>query len=225
MQDDDLPATNEELEAAPQRDLNPWRTAWLQPRETIQWIVAKNPELHVLLLAGLSGVSRGIERSSYNNSGDDLSLIMIIGLALVFGALFGILGLWIGCYLISFSGKWLGGEGDEENIRAAMAWASVPTMVALALWIPNLWFFGIDMFTEEMPTLDAQPLLVIPYLIISLTQFVLAIWSIVLLCKMIAQVQGFVSAWKGLANLVLAMAVIVVPILMLIMIVSFFSQG
>jgi hypothetical protein len=70
------------------------------------------------------------------------------------------------------------------------------------------------MFTEETPRLDAQPALGIPLIALSLLEVVLGVWTFVLLCHTIAEVQGFRSAWRGLGNVVLAGAVIVVPLLL-----------
>ena len=45
---------------------------------------------------------------------------------------------------------------------------------------------------------------------------VIGIWGFVLLCNAIAEVQGFYSAWRGLGNLLLSVAVIVVPLMAII---------
>ena len=91
----------------------------------------------------------------------------------------------------------------------------MPLVFALPLWIPQLLLFGSDMFTAEMPSIDAQPLLIIPFFAIGFIELVLGVWSIVLLCNTIAEVQGYHSAWRGLGNIILAGAVLIVPLLVL----------
>lgn len=73
------------------------------------------------------------------------------------------------------------------------------------------------MFTKETPHLNAQPVLWIPFIALSLLEVTLGVWTFVLLCHTIAEVQGFRSAWRGLANIVLAGAVIVVPLLLIVL--------
>ncbi|MCA9133222.1 MAG: hypothetical protein KDA45_08705, partial [Planctomycetales bacterium] len=114
---------------------------------------------------------------------------------------------------IRLSGTWIGGAGNREHIKTAIAWASVPSVFALPLWIPQLLLIGSDMFTTETPRLDAQPMLLIPFLALAFAEIVLGVWAFVLLCNTIAEVQGFRSAWRGLGNLILASALIIVPLL------------
>jgi hypothetical protein len=51
----------------------------------------------------------------------------------------------------------------------------------------------------------------------------LGIWSFVLNCNCLGQVQGF-SAWKGLANMMLSFTVVVVPILVIWAVVAALSS-
>jgi hypothetical protein len=91
----------------------------------------------------------------------------------------------------------------------------VPQVVALLLWVPLLLLLGSEAFTAESPRLEAQPWLWIPIGTAALAEFVLTIWSLVLLPHSIAEVQGYRSAWRGLGNLVLASMVIFVPLLVI----------
>jgi hypothetical protein len=159
------------------------------------------------------------------NAGDNMPMAAIIGVACVFGPLGGLLSLWIGSHLIRLSGKWIGGAGNREHIKTAIAWASVPTVFALPLWIPQILLFGSDMFTEETPRLDAQTMLLIPFFAMALMEIVLSVWAFVLLCNTIAEVQGFRSAWRGLGNIVLAGAVVVVPLFAIVWYMVLLSQA
>jgi hypothetical protein len=192
---------------------NPWVTVWVRPRSTVRTLVARNPELHVYLLAGLTGIGHTLDRASLRDAGDTLSFPAILAIACLFGPLGGLLTLWIGSHLLRISGQVIGGRGRAKALRTAIAWASVPRVFTLLLWIPLLGLFGSEMFTEEIPRLDAQPLLWLPFLGISLLSVVLGIWSFVLLCNTVAEVQGFHSAWSGLGNLILAALLFAVPLI------------
>lgn len=93
-----------------------------------------------------------------------------------------------------------------------MAWASVPSLLAWSFWIPKILVFGSEMFTEQTPQLDSQPTLLVAFSAIAFAEIVLGVWSLVLLCNTIAEVQGFRSAWRGLGNMLLAGAFLLVPI-------------
>jgi hypothetical protein len=123
--------------------------------------------------------------------------------------------------LIRLSGTWIGGLAPREHIKTAIAWASVPSVFALLLWIPQILLFGSDMFTEETPRLNAQPALLIPFLAILLAELVLAIWGFVLLCNSVAEVQRFRSAWRGLGNIILAGAVVIIPLVAVVFAIAF----
>ncbi|QDU94367.1 Yip1 family protein [Lignipirellula cremea] len=208
-----------------EQELKPFRTIWTRPRETVRRIIAVNPELHVVLLACLAGIGETLDRASMRNLGDKMPLAAILGVALVFGPLGGLLSLWVGSHLIRLSGNWMGGAGNRESIKTAIAWASVPAVFALPLWIPAIAFFGSDMFTAATPRLDAQPVLWIPFVAIALVEIVLGVWGFVLLCNTIAEVQGFHSAWAGLGNLILAGALFFVPLLVIVFGVVFLLQA
>ena len=199
-----------------QDDLRPFQTIWLHPRKTVRSIVAFNPEMHVLLLVCLAGIGEALDRASNKNAGDSMPLGAIFALAFVLGPLSGLIGLWIGSYLIRISGEWLGGNAPREHIKTAMAWSSVPAVFALPLWIPQLLLIGEEMFTTNTPRLDAQPALLIPFLGIALVELVLGIWGFVLLCNTVAEVQGFRSAWRGFGNLILAGLIVFVPLMIVV---------
>lgn len=199
-------------------ELRPFKTIWMRPRATIRAIVATDPKLHVVPLVCLSGIAESLDRASLRSLGDQMPVVAIICIACVLGPLGGLVSLWIGSHLIRFTGTWIGGGAVREHIRTAIAWSSVPAVFALPLWIPELLLFGADMFTTETPRLEAQPILFIPFLAIGLIEIVLAVWGFVILCKTVAEVQGFRSAWSGFGNLILAGAVLLVPILVLVMV-------
>ena len=102
------------------------------------------------------------------------------------------------------------------NIRAALGWSSVPVVASFLIWGPQLALFGHDIFTTETPLFDANPAMLIGFLGLSLIQAIFSIWSLITMTKCIAQVQQF-TAWKALANLLLAIFfVVVIPIAILL---------
>ncbi|MGY0653103.1 YIP1 family protein [Luteimonas sp. A537] len=189
---------------------------WSRPRETIQSIVSRDPTHLVVPLAALSGISEALDKASTKSLGDSMELPAIFALAIVAGAISGVVGLYILCYLLKLSGRWLGGKSSSVNIRAATAWSSVPIIWALLLWVPELLIFGKDLFTTAAPSITARPAVYFGFLGVELA---IAIWGVVVFCKALGQVQAF-SAWRALGSAVLAFFIVALPILLLGFLVS-----
>jgi hypothetical protein len=200
--------------------LQPWRTMWTAPRQSIRRIVSRNPQYGVLGLLCLNGIGQALGRASERNAGDVMGPAGIAGTVLIGGVLGGVFGGWLSSLLIRVSGRWIGGKADRRNLLAALAWAAVPSIAGLALWIPQLAAAGTDMFTTATPRIDGSPLAAMVLLVTSVVGIVLGIWSIVLLCNTVAEVQGFRSAWAGLGNLLLA-GLLVVAIVLGVMAIAF----
>lgn len=199
------------MEISNQSTLNPWLSIWTKPRATIQQIVESNPTQYVLLLAALGGVSNSLDRASVKNTGDLLPLWLVMVLVILGGSFVGVLGLYVGSFVIRWTGKWIGGVGNTQHIRAAMAWANVPSVVNLLIWVPQLLLVGHEMFTKATPRLEGSLSLSSAMLVLGTIQTVMSIWAIFIFFKSLGQVQGF-SAWKALGNVCLATLILIGPI-------------
>jgi hypothetical protein len=203
------------MDTREEQTLNPWISMWVEPRETIQQIISSNPTRTVLLLAALSGFGSALDKASIKSMGDMFELPIIFSIAAIAGPIGGILSLYLGGALVRWTGTWIGGVASSQNIRAALAWSSVPLIWALLIWIPELALIGDELFTSETPRMDASYTLLLAFLGLSLIELVIAIWTLVILLKSLGQVQGF-SAWRALGNLLLSVLVILVPILIIV---------
>ena len=198
---------------------------WTSPRRTIRRIVHADPTYLVNPLIALAGIAEALDRSSSRNAGDKLSLAAILFMCFVVAPGMSLIATWFYSHMLRISGNWLGGRGDYFELKAAIAWASVPKIAALVLWIPLLLLVGKEMFTEEMPTIDNSPVIALALLAVSLPLVVLGLWAFILLCNTIAEVQGFGSAWMGLANMILAGLILVVPLVLLALLVWAITAG
>lgn len=198
-----------------EQPLSPFLSIWIKPRETIRKIVDTDPTKYVTVLAMLAGIGQALDRASSRNMGDSLPLIAILGICLIFGPIGGIISLYIGGALYRWSGSWLGGQASSEEVRAAIAWSSVPIIFTLPLWIPELLLFGEEMFTKATPKLNANPLLGIVLLGFVAVEVIVGIWAFVVFMKGLGEVQKF-SAWKALGSVILGTLVIFVPILCIV---------
>ena len=199
--------------------LNPWLSIWTKPRATMQQILATDPQHQVLLLAMLAGVVQVLQRASAKNLGDHFELPYVMLLAAIGGPIAGIITLYISSILLHWTGRFIGGHASSQHIRTAIAWAGVPTICALLLWLPALVLFGQELFTSQTPVIASNPLLAMLLLGFAALKIIIGLWAFVLLLKCIAQAQGF-SAWLALGNLVLSVLAIIVPIGLIVLLTN-----
>ncbi len=191
---------------------SPWVSMWTRPRATVSALVETEPERAVLLLAALAGIAQVLDRASFRSMGDVYPLSTIVLAAAIAGSLSGVAALYVAALGIGWSGRWLGGYAPREHIRAALAWGGLPTAAGLALWAPALLVFGAELFTTETPLLDESPGLALLLASYGFASIALQLWATVLALKALGEVQGF-SAWRALANVVLAGIVLLAPII------------
>ena len=192
---------------------NPWVSMWLHPRVTIRAILGHDATHLVLPIAAVGGVSQVLNRLAQKNAADTLSFPVILLIAGTLGPLGGILGLYVGAALVRVTGRWIGGNGSAEHIRASIAWGAVPALWGALLWIPVLALTGSALFSSAFPeTLGAGLLLAAGSLMI--VQLVTAVWSFITGLHSLGETQGF-SAWRALGNLILAGLILFVPLAVL----------
>jgi len=210
---------NELKEYKPEEKINPWLTIWLKPRKTIRYIINTNPTQYVIILSMVSGFFTSLDRASSKNMGDDFPLWGIIAIALFLGTIGGVISLYICSALIRWTGSWMHGQANTEQIRAAMAWSYLPTIYGSILWIPELAIYRKEMFTRYTPTMDSSTFLSNMLLAFNAIEVTCAIWSMIVFYKCLEEVQGF-SAWRAFGNCINAFLVVFVPIIVFVMIAT-----
>lgn len=195
--------------------LDPWLSMWVSPRATIRQIINTDPNKGIFLLAALSGIISTFGNAVSRKLGDTIPFFIIIAGCVVLGALGGILGLFIMSALYAWMGRQLGGSGQAREIRAALAWASVPTIWSGTLLIPELILFGNELFTTKTPRLNSTPILALVLLVFGLIEIMIAIWGFVVLLKSLGEAHGF-SAWRALGTIFLSSLLLVLPIICIV---------
>ena len=179
--------------------LNPWLTIWTRPRATIRQIVDSDPKRLVLILAMGGGIAGTLERSAKKSLGDQVPSQYLPGVILMGGALVGVLSLYLFGLIFRWTGRWLGGKADSVQVRAALAWSSVPIILALPLWIPLIALAGENLFKSGQPSRGLGPPQAIATTALGGILTVVYIWSYFTAVKTLAEVHQF-SAWKALAT-------------------------
>jgi Yip1-like protein len=187
---------------------SPFLTIWGEPRTTLRRILEIDPGY---LVAPLAVASVAVPW---------MALCLMISavwltpprspvVPLLFGSVLGLLKLYVASWLLKAAGGWLRGRANEVEIRTVVAWSSVPNLVGTILWLPLIFLMGFGLVSFDSPG-RVLSVLLIQNIVMGV---VLRVWSIVILCKGLGEVQGF-SAWKGLQNLVLSL-VLSVPLLLM----------
>ncbi len=197
---------------------NPFLTIWTRPRATIRGIVRTDPNHHVVPLAMAGGIVQALDQAATRNAGDALSLSAILAIAIVGGPIGGLVGLYFWGWLLGLTGRWLGGQADSVEVRAALAWPMVPMLASIPILGIQLALIGHEIFTSQTPYLEAHPGLGIVLAATGVLEVVLGIWSFVVLLKCVGEVQGF-SAWRALGAMFVAGLLIIVPLILLVVLI------
>ena len=191
------------LDESPEnKKLNPFLSIWFQPRKTIQYIISQSsPGQLIIFLAVLAGINRVLARGPILELGKKFDLLTILLIVLVVGPLTGIAGLYLQAFGLRLTGRLLGGQADSSQLRAALAWSSLPMLLGLVLWIPQIAILGRYAFVKN-PGEYVETGLMTLMLEFKLEQLILSLWSIVLQVKCVSEVQR-VSIGKAILNIIL----------------------
>jgi len=173
----------------------PFFAILIAPRDTIRHIVDSDPRRGVLALAALSGALSGLEGSwlTAMSGAHAMSALwpFLVALKVVLFAIWGIAALYIAGWMITAACRVLGGIAPAMHTRAAIAWASIPGIVATGLGViallagivtPHGLKPGAFSFPPELAVLNG----------------ILGFWGLVLELKCLGEVNRF-SAWRALA--------------------------
>ncbi|MFA7445877.1 MAG: Yip1 family protein [Flavobacteriaceae bacterium] len=189
---------------------------WTSPRLVFKYINDNHYDKYVTVLLILSGISRSFDRASIKNMGDKMSIWAIIALSIIIGGLLGWISYYIYAALVSWTGKWLKGQGDTSSILRILSYAMIPSIIALIFLIPQIGIYGVEIFKEDGDITSAGWLSNIFVYGSMILEFILGIWTIVFSVIGISEVQKL-SIGKSILNLLLPAIVIVVPILILVL--------
>ncbi len=199
---------------ANQLQINPWTGIWVRTRETIRAIIQFNPNYMYPLLCFIYGLPTFFQMIQNFSLGDRFGLPGIIVVAAILATAVGFIVINIAAALLYWTGKWIGGTGTYQQIRAAEAWSNVPSIVNIAIWFINMAVFGDRIFKNafvETPFAGHELGLIF---FTAVVQVVIAVWTFIILLKALSEVQGF-SLWKSFFNMVLPSIVIFIALLIL----------
>jgi len=189
----------------------PFFSIWIDPRATIRRIVDSDPTRHVLALAAIGPALFSLfgQWSAALNGTANQSVLwpLFVAFNVAFQAGLGILFLYISGAVFRWSGGLLGGTASRVEMRAALAWSQVPSIVAVIILMLAL-FAGVPM----PKVLPGRPLqLDAAFYRVLVVAAVLGIWGFVINLKCFGEVHRF-SAWRALS------AILIPPLIAMVVI-------
>lgn len=209
--DEDLINEENELKLT-DRDI--FTKIWTSPRLVFKFLNDNRYDKYVYILLILAGITRTFDRASTQNMGDDISLIAVLAICIILGGLLGWISYYIYAALMSWSGKWLKGQGDTDSLLRMMSHAMIPSIVALILLILQIAVFGNGIFQSELDIYSSGLLSIIVFYITVFFEIVLGIWTLVIFVIGISEVQK-ISIGKSILNMILPGLIIIIPIAMI----------
>jgi hypothetical protein len=185
----------------------PWMTMWFTPRVTVRHLIEADEKPTWIPAVAIAAVHQSLQWLQTNHrfaaGSDPVSAVVS---ALLFGGAALVYSVLIGPFLLAFVGGWLGGAGDADDIRQAIAWSYVPTAVATVLWIPVLAAFGWRAFSADLTPRTAAQWMALPVLLLI---SVAALWTLVLQVGGLAEAQRF-----SIVRAVVSILILTVPLLL-----------
>jgi len=162
------------------------------PTSTFEDILAGPRQQHVwkmlLLTAFFESLNNASEKGQY-----------LYVLAFPIGALVSYLVIWIGAWLMSVTGKWLGGTGSVSELYDYAIWAGAPTL-----------FFNFALFMGRLSPIGLW------HYGWAVVEFGLAVWAFIISLRLLAAAHRF-SMGMAFLNMVIAalviLAVVCIPLL------------
>jgi signal peptidase I len=161
---------------------------WLQPRQTIERILAEWPPRGVVLLGSVGVMAGSISQLlgvGIKNRLFDWPVVVALAVACAIG---GVVGLFISAFVFKWCGRWLGGRASAAELRAVVAWGMTPAILGLAIVL------ALVVVTLAAGTgSEAAPVWL--YGVLEACVLICGIWSAIVFALMFSRVEGF-GFWR-----------------------------
>lgn len=194
---------------------------WFSPKKVFTFIFENTYEKFLIPLLVLSGIVRSLSKAMEGNWGNEMPFWAVLLVVLIAGAFFGWISYFILAALISFTGKWIGGEGNTGSIMTMLAYASIPFIFSLALFLPLIIFFGNSIFKSGNFLSSYPSYFNHIFSAISIAGLVLNIWTFVLAVVGVAVAHKF-SILKSILNFLLIALLFGALVIVIVLIMGVF---
>ncbi len=185
-------------------DINPWKSMWTKPRETVRAVIAHNPNHGFLPISAIYGFTQCVSLAQTFSLGHSFNFYLVILACLVLAIPVGAISIYFTSFIVYILGKLIKGQASFTDVKAAFTWSYVPYTVFAVLSIVAMFMTGPDFFTQSFAATQRNVGLSSALTAVFLGQFTMAIWTLVLFIKALSEVQK-VSGWMALLNIILTM--------------------
>jgi hypothetical protein len=175
---------------------------------TIRSIVDSNPKKGFLILSAIYGLPVAFNLIQSLDLRTVVPVWALLIGSLVICAFLGIIGISISAWLLHVTGRWIGGKGDFQGIRATVAWSNVPNIVSILMWIVLMGVFGTQIFNRDFSEGQFIGYQAGVLFLVMLVETIVSVWGIVILLNALSEVQKF-SIWRAIANVIIPFVAVV----------------
>lgn len=195
--------------------LNPWFSMMNDPRATVRQLIDYPRQELVILLAALSGVSTFVVYVglAYVPLDEDVWLrFILLAMCVVFGAVFGVVYVFLQGLACGFVGRTMGGTGTSRECRVALAWSNVPMVWLLPLYVAASVYagtlgFAILVLADNSSGSDDVQLDYVPWIKTAIgVAAVVSVWQLYLASQAVGEAHRFRSL-KGFATVFIGGAI------------------
>ncbi len=200
------------------QEVNPWKTIWYSPRAAIRSVIEFKPTSFAIILAAIVGMTEIFDKAISEELGETMAMPLILLIALIGGAISGVIGLVVTAGLSTLIGKLFGGVARFKEMFMAIGAAYIPAALSIVIYVIDLLILGEKLFIDvDISVFQALWLVFSAFLTV-----VLSIWMLFLTIKAIAVAHRF-SFWKGLFTYIIpSIAIFLLLIGFIFMIFLFF---
>jgi len=189
---------------------------WTKPKEVLSYVHDTQHDKYVIILLVFAGISKSLDRAVMRDMGDQIPLALILGKSIFLGGLLGWLTYYVYSALVSWTGKWLGGNADTNSILRVLAYAMIPSIVALFFVFLQIGVYGQEIFKADGDTTSGGMISQIIFFGSAAMELILGILTLIYCVIGISVVQEF-GTTKAFFNLIFPILILLIPILILIL--------
>jgi hypothetical protein len=172
--------------------IHPLKEVWLRPRRVFRELAARPIGAADYLLAASQGVATSIMVSRTQSAGSNVGTAEILGSALIFGPLGGVVSMYLFAAIYARLGTRAGGKSARNQVFHVLAYGGIPVAASLILWMFTALLVG-EAAVVERPGVEIDGFVAFVLRVQFASYILLLLWSFVL------QVMGF-SEISGLAT-------------------------
>jgi len=173
----------------PTEPIQPLKDVWLRPRRVFRELAARPVGIVDYLLAAAQGSGNVLALYRTESAGARSSVEEILWRSFAFGAVVGVVSLFLMAVIYGRLGARAGGKSTTSQVIHVLAYGGVPLVAGVALWVLTALIVGEPAFIST-PRAGAEPFLVLLLRVQFAVYVLLLLWSILLQVMGLSEIQG-----------------------------------